>query len=99
MTQDPGGGWCATHVVQRIRFGQEQRFAGLEVQPVAALSERVKRVQGLAELFQVDEQRAARGAGIVSLVIGWIHFEMPSACHRNWYDTAGRPSSASRRVR
>jgi hypothetical protein len=41
MAQDDSGGWCAIHVVQRIPFGQEPQLAGFEVQPVAALSERV----------------------------------------------------------
>lgn len=70
--------------VQRIRFGHEQQLTGFEVQPVAALSERVTRVQGAAEFVQVDVQRAGCGAAVTFMAIGWIHLEIPSASHRNW---------------
>jgi hypothetical protein len=65
-------------------LGPKENPSRLEVQPVAALPERVTAVQREDELVQVDVQRAALGRAVVLPAVVRAHREMPSASHRNW---------------
>ncbi len=77
------GLWMAGFVVG-IGSDQGQDRPGLDVQPVAALPERVARVQGPGQLLEVDGQRpcgiaTAAGRGAVR-----AHLDIPKASHKNW---------------
>lgn len=70
--------------VVAIGSDQGQDRPGLEVQPVAAFSERVARVQGPAQFIEVNGQHprgiapAGRRGGVRA------HLDIPKVSHKNW---------------
>ena len=76
--------WIRAGFVVGIGSDQGQDRPGLEVQPVAALPERVARVQGPGQLFLVDGQYPCGLAMPGGRDAIHAHFRIPKASHKNW---------------
>lgn len=67
-----------------IGSDQEQDRPGLDVQPVAALPERVARVQRPAQFLEVDGQHPGGIARVAGQGAVRAHLDIPKASHKNW---------------
>jgi hypothetical protein len=67
-----------------IGSDQGQDRPGLDVQPVAALPDRVARVQGPGQLLEVDGQHPCGSATAGGRGAVLAHLDIPKASHKNW---------------